>query len=94
MSKQDEVAERTKEYATDEAVQEALMNLLEVKLAAFMGRADLSSSPPEDKVAIRAAYFLGVSAGMSLANTIAGADGERAGEKFDKADPPSSTDEA
>lgn len=59
-----------KELATDEAVQEALLDLLEVKLAAFMGRADLSSSPPADKIAIRAAYFLGVSAGMSLASTI------------------------
>lgn len=58
------------DISTDESVQAALMNLLEVKLDAFMGRADLSDSPPADKVAIRAAYFLGVSAGVSMINTI------------------------
>ncbi len=66
------------EKATDESIQQALMQLLETKLDAFMGRADLSASPPEDKVAIRAAYFLGVSAGLSLGNAMAGADDERA----------------
>lgn len=70
--------------ATDKAVQEALMNLLEVKLDAFMGRADLSSSPPEDKVAIRAAFFLGVTAGMQVSNSISGADGEQAAAALDK----------
>lgn len=72
------------EITADDAVTDALMNLLEVKLDAFMGRADLSSSPPEDKVAIRAAYFLGVAAGMQIANSIAGADGERAAAALDK----------
>lgn len=60
----------TTEHEKDVAITEALMNLLEVKLEAFMGRADLSASPPEDKVAIRAAYFLGIAAGMQMANTI------------------------
>ncbi len=72
------------EVVTDKAVQDALMNLLEVKLEAFMGRADLSDNPPEDKVAIRAAFFLGVTAGMQVSNSISGADGESAGAALDK----------
>lgn len=76
---------KSTDIGTDEAVQEALMNLLEVKLDAFMGRADLSDSPPADKVAIRAAFFLGVSAGVSMMNTIHG--------PIDKGDA-SNTDEA
>ncbi len=60
------MSEEENEVETDETIQEALMELLETKLAAFMGRADLSDSPPADKIAIRAAYFLGVNAGLSL----------------------------
>lgn len=52
------------------AVTRMLMNLLEAKLQAFMGRADLSDSPPEDKIAIRAAYFLGVADGMKMSDSI------------------------
>ena len=64
------MTDNEKEAPTDDAVQEAMMNLLEMKLDAFMNRADLSDSPPADKVAIRAGFFLGVTAGMSIANTI------------------------
>ena len=79
---------KSTDIGTDEAVQEALMNLLEVKLNAFMGRADLSDSPPADKVAIRAAFFLGVSAGVSMMNTI-----HKPAEPIDKGDA-SNTEEA
>ncbi len=68
MSDQEKVAED--QSIKEAAIEAALMDLLEVKFASFMGRADLSSSPPEDKIAMRAAYFLGVSAGISMANTI------------------------
>ncbi len=80
-------ADQAEKTIADEAITAGLINLLEVKLNAFMGRADLSSSPPEDKVAIRAAYFLGVSAGMSVSKHLIDNEAEQASSK-------SSTDES
>ncbi len=83
MDAYDGASEEPPKAAPDDEITGALMSLLEAKLAAFMGRADLSDSPPADKVAIRAAYFLGVAAGMQLANSISGSDGEAAAAALD-----------
>ncbi len=83
MDAYDGASQESPKAAPDDAITDALMSLLETKLAAFMNRADLSDSPPADKVAIRAGYFLGVSAGLSLGNAITGADGEAAAAALD-----------
>lgn len=62
------------EVAREQSITAALMELLEAKLNSFMERADLSESPPEDKIAIRAAFFLGVNAGMHMSGAITGDD--------------------
>lgn len=58
----------------ENAVQDALMKLLEVKLDAWLDGTKLSDGPAESLATIRAAYFTGVSAGISLGKTIRGDD--------------------
>ena len=75
-------------------VQDAIMISLEAKFTAFMTRAEMINIEPEDRAALRAAFFLGVASGMQMSAMITGTDDDGSDDGSDHVEElASSTDE-